>query len=95
MNFIVTPAKRKDIERTEKTGECYKSIDNKHFYLIRDNDVLHVTNGCINTLYDNKLTADRHTFNSKFILIQRSEFNNILNNTIFELDYFGKDYKNK
>lgn len=86
-------AERSNIERTEKTGECYKSKDSKHFYLVRDNDVLHVTERCVNSLYDNSLTSNKYDFNDIYIKIKREEFNEILNKVVFELDYFGSDYR--
>lgn len=86
-------AERSNIERTEKTGECYISGDYKHFYLVRDNDVLHVTEGCINTLYDNSLTSSREDFDDTYVKIKREEFNEALNKVVFELDYFGSDYR--
>ena len=87
-------AERSNIERKENTGECYKNNDGTHFYLVRDNDVLHVTDGCINTLYDNTLTSNKNKFNNTYIKITRNEFNTVLNRVVFELGYFGREYHN-
>lgn len=86
-------SQRSNVDRLEKAGECYKSINGKHFYLVRENDVLHVTDGCINTLYDNAITVNKNKFGEKYVKIDRKQFNQILNNIVFELDYIGNDYR--
>lgn len=89
MEEKVKIAERSNIERTEKTGECYTSEDGKHFYLIRDEDILHLNDKCINTLYDNALSNFRENYKWKFKLISRTEFYAALNKTVFELDFLS------
>lgn len=80
------------IKKTEKIGECYRSDDSKHFYFVRGKDVLHVSGGCINTLPHSVFKVIKPEFAT--FLIDRKEFNEHLNNVVFELDYFGSDYRN-
>jgi len=87
------PIPRPDVERQERVGECFKSIDGKHFYLVRDDDVLHVNCNCINTLFDNHLTFSRQYNDEKFIPISRIEFNLKLNEEIFAMDIFANEFK--
>lgn len=91
MKFII--GERSNPKRVEKTGKCYKSDDGLHYYLVRENDVLHVTDNLINSLEENVITSNRIDFNEKFNEINRAEFNGYLNKTIFELDYFGDEYR--
>lgn len=87
------PSPRPSVERQERMGECYKSEDGNHFYLIRENDILHVNHECINTLFDNMLTDARHNRGEKFIPISRAEFNQKLNEEIFAMNIFAKEFK--
>lgn len=82
---------RENIDRNEKIGECFKRKN--HFYLVREFDVLHVTDDTINLLYDNHITVCTKNFKEEFDKISRSQFNNALNSTIFTLNYFGKEYQ--
>ena len=93
--FKTTPAPRPDIEREEKVGDCFKKVNEiwDHYYLVREHDVLHVTEQCINTLFDNHLTDARHTRGEKFIPIERSEFNQKLNEEIFSMNIFANEFK--
>jgi len=96
-NFYIAtkPAPRADIERQENVGDCFKSIrvGGDHYYLVRENDVLHVTEGCINTLYDNSITEGRHNRDEKYKPIKRKEFNEVLNQQIFDMNIFAKEFK--
>lgn len=89
----VTSAPRANINCEEKVGECYVSIDRKHYYLVRDEDVLHVSEKCINTLFDNHITNGRHNRNEKYMPIKRDEFNKKLNEEIFAMNIFSKEFK--
>lgn len=92
--YKIEVAPRPNILREEKIGECYKSTDSKHYYLVRENDVLHVGDDIINTLYDNTITHNRLNYGREYISINRSDFNQKLNNTIFNLDIYKDEYKN-
>lgn len=81
------------IKKSEKIGECYKNDDSTHFYLVREKDVLHVTEGCINSLPHSAFKVIKSEIFT-FIKTDRKEFNEHLNNVVFELDYFGSDYRN-
>ena len=87
----VTSAPRPEIEREETVGSCFKRKN--HHYLVRENDVLHVTDGCINTLFDNHITDGRQNRNEKYTPIKRSEFNEKLNEQIFALNIIAKEFK--
>jgi hypothetical protein len=93
--FKVTPAPRPEIEREEKVGDCFKKVGEfwNHYYLVREKDVLHVTENCINTLFDNTITDGRHNRGEKYIPIKRAEFNEKLNEQIFSLNIFAKEFK--
>lgn len=81
-----------NLERDEKTGDCFRS-ESTHYYLVRDEDVLHVNDTLINSLPANAVTSLSDIFKKDFTKISRSEFNVALNKTVFELDYFGEEYK--
>jgi hypothetical protein len=85
------PSPRADIEREENVGDCFKR--GTHYYLVRENDVLHVNTDCINSLFDNHMTDMRHNRDEKFTPIERSEFNQQLNEAIFRLNIFAKEFK--
>lgn len=88
-----------DIQRQENSGECFKWINpvnyQIHYYLVRDNDVLHITNNLINALYDNIISYYKSAYNHEFISINRYEFNEQLNNVIFNLNFIGNEFCNK
>lgn len=85
----VTP--RPNIKRIEKAGECFKK--EHHYFLVRENDVLHVGDEIVNTLFDNHITNDRVEFGEVYNKISRKEFNRKLNETIFALDIYREEYK--
>lgn len=91
----ILPSQRPNIEREEKVGDCFKTtnIGGDHYYLVREQDILHVADECINTLYDNLITYGRHNRGEKYIPIKRTEFNEKLNEQIFALNIFAKEFK--
>lgn len=89
----VSAAPRAEIQRQENVGDCFKRPNNKHFYLVRETDVLHVTDTCINTLFDNAITDGRINHGEKYVPIKRSEFNQRLNEVIFDMNIFAKEFK--
>lgn len=88
----VSSAPRADIDRQERVGDCFKS--GNHYYLVREKDVLHVSEGCINKLFDNHITNGRQNNDQKYTPIKREEFNEKLNEEIFNLNIFAKEFKN-
>ena len=69
---------------TIEIGKCFKVIDeySTHYYMQRENDVLHVGGGIINTLHVSRLNDKENDQ----IEITNEEFNNHIRKTIYELE---------
>lgn len=66
-----------------------------HYYMKRANDVLHINDNCINTLFDNHITDSIKEFNNIYIEITEDKFNEMLINAILNLDIHNMVLKNK
>lgn len=97
--YISEPVPKSNIKKEEKVGDCFfKSNEHvKHYYLVREDDVLHVkisdNDYCINQLFDNYITEHRAEFNETFKKTSRNDFNEALNTAIFEMNLFNEENK--
>jgi len=63
-----------------KVGSCFK--ENEHYYMQRENDVLHIFDKIINTLHNSSL--DKGVFEN----ITEEQFNEKIKTTIFEMGIY-------